>query len=94
MLQKINPYHILVRNKYEADDIQRKLKQGVAFAELAKKYSECPSRLHDGNLGLVNPTQLDSDFLEAYESLKPGQISAPIRTRFGWHIIMKPSSAP
>lgn len=79
--------HILVSQKYEAEDIIRLLNSGKDFAQLAGKYSQCSSGKAGGSLGDVKPGQLDSDFLEALENLKIGEVSSPIRTRFGYHII-------
>tara|TARA_B110001454_G_C12723280_1_gene436257 strand:- start:8823 stop:9086 length:264 start_codon:yes stop_codon:yes gene_type:complete len=86
---KVKPYHILVKHEYEAKDIQRMLDTGKSFEELAKKFSICGSSQNGGFLGEVDSKRLDPDFLEAFESLKPGQISKPTRTAFGWHLIKK-----
>ena len=83
--------HILVKNKFEAEDLEKLLQNGKPFEELAKKYSTCPSGPHGGDLGEINPKRLDPDFLEAAEVLKPGQISKPVRTKFGYHLIRRES---
>lgn len=84
--------HILVPNKYEAEDLLRFIDEGKAFEEIATKYSSCPSSKNGGDLGEINPQKLDPDFLAAAELLKPGQISkAPVRTRFGYHLIKRES---
>ncbi len=88
-MSKVKPLHILVKNQYEADDILRMLKSGKSFADLARKFSICPSAQNDGYLGEVDSRRLDSDFLEAFESLADDEISKPIKTRFGWHLIKK-----
>lgn len=84
--------HILVSQKYEAEDLLKKLNAGASFEELARKFSKCSSASSGGNLGTFDTKQklskLDSDFLEALEYLKPAQISAPIRTRFGYHLVL------
>lgn len=90
MFMKVRPYHILVTHKYEADDILIMLKNGKPFDYLAKKYSLCRnSSFNGGYLGEVDSINLDSDFFEAFESLGPNEVSIPIRTRFGWHLIKK-----
>lgn len=86
---KVRPYHILVRHQFEAEDIVRLLKKGSTFEDLAKKYSICSSSQAGGFLGEVDSRRLDSDFLEAFEKLKSGEISKPLRTQFGWHLIKK-----
>lgn len=82
--------HILVHNKYEAEDLLRFIHEGKSFEELATKYSTCPSAPQGGDLGEVQSRRLDPDFLEAAEILKSGQISkVPVRTRFGYHLIKR-----
>ena len=83
--------HILVNQEFEAKDLERKLNEGSQFEELAKKYSKCPSAPDGGDLGdLSNKrNRLDSDFADAMDLLKVGQISKPIRTRFGYHLIFR-----
>lgn len=86
---KLHVAHILLQQKYEAEDVQRKLKEGVDFAQLAQKYSQCPSGQQGGDLGEVPVSRLDATFAEAAETLKPGEVSAIVRTRFGHHIIKR-----
>jgi peptidyl-prolyl cis-trans isomerase C len=59
----------------------------VDFGFLAKKYSEAPNSGQGGDLGFVTRNQLDQHFSDAAFSLDPGNISDPVRTRFGFHII-------
>lgn len=86
---KVKPFHILVKHQYEAEDIMRMLRSGKSFSDLALKYSICASGQNGGGLGEVDSRRLDPDFLEAFERLNEGQISAPTKTRFGWHLIKK-----
>lgn len=86
---KLHVAHILVTHQYEAEDLLKKLKDGAAFEDLAKKHSHCPSAPHGGDLGALDPRRLDPDFAEIAESLSPGEISKTVRTRFGYHLIKK-----
>ncbi len=79
--------HILVEHRYEAEDIQRKLKEGDAFEDLAQKFSQCPSRAQGGSLGHIELSRLEPTFAEAASRLAPGQISEVVRTPFGHHLI-------
>lgn len=89
---KISVSHILLDQRYEAEDILKALKTGKDFADLAKKYSKCSSAAQGGELGLVESSRFDSEFEEAALTLKPGQTtSTPVRTRFGYHIIKRHS---
>ncbi|MFN7729236.1 MAG: peptidylprolyl isomerase [Bdellovibrio sp.] len=86
---KIKLSHILVLQKYEAEDLLRKLQERVPFEELAQKYSKCPSSKQGGSLGLVALSRLDDDFVDAAKALKPGEVSPIIRTKFGYHLIRR-----
>jgi peptidyl-prolyl cis-trans isomerase C len=90
MALKLHLAHILVQHKYEAEDLKLKLETSeMGFAELAKKFSQCPSAPEGGDLGLIALDRLDSDFAEAAELLKIGEISPIVRTRFGYHLILR-----
>jgi peptidyl-prolyl cis-trans isomerase D len=62
-------------------------KKGQDFAELAKKYSEGPTKTQGGNLGAFRREAMVKPFADKAFSMKAGEISEPVRTRFGWHII-------
>jgi len=82
--------HILVAHEYEAQDILRLLKQGKSFAELAQKFSKCPSAEQGGDLGELKPGRADQDFADAAFALRPGQMTEkPVKTRFGYHLILR-----
>ena len=82
--------HILVKERYLADDLIRKLKEGSVFADLARKFSTCSSAENGGDLGPIPLGKADQDFEEAAISLKPDEMTtSPVRTRFGYHIIQK-----
>jgi parvulin-like peptidyl-prolyl isomerase len=81
--------HILVKTKAEADRIEAQLKAGASFAALARKYSLDPGTKKSGGEfpGGVPKGQMVPAFDSAVFSLKTGQISKPIKTQYGWHII-------
>lgn len=88
--KQLNARHILCADRISADDVLRHLKNGKDFQELAKKYSQCPSAPQGGDLGnLFGKKNVDQDFIEALEILKPGQTSGIVRTRFGYHLIQR-----
>ena len=85
----MNAKHILVKNKYEAEDILKLLKRGESFEKLAIKFSQCASAPQGGDLGnLNNKKNLDENFKEALEGLKPNEVSSIVRTSFGYHLIL------
>ena len=86
-------YHILVSHKYEAEDLLRLLNSGKSFSSLALKYSLCSSGKSGGELTHFNWNSLDEDFKEAVENLPLEKITTqPIRTKFGYHLILKKSA--
>jgi peptidyl-prolyl cis-trans isomerase D len=68
-------------------DILKMARQGKDFSELAKKYSEGPTRDRGGYLGTFKREAMVKSFADKAFSMKAGEISEPVRTRFGWHII-------
>ena len=85
----MNIYHILVTHEYKAKDILLNLKSTDQFAEFAKKHSICSSAISGGDLGLFRSGRFAQAFEEACGELKINIISKPVRTQFGWHIILK-----
>lgn len=83
--------HVLLTHQYEAQDLERQLKEGADFSELAARYSRCSSAKQGGDLGDLSKKldKLDENFREACEMMKVGSISGPIRTRFGYHLIQR-----
>jgi len=89
-MKSLNAKHILVKHQYEAEDLLRHLEKGESFENLAQKYSLCSSAKAGGDLGnLSGKKNLDDNFLEALQLLKVGQISKAVRSRFGYHLIMR-----
>ncbi len=87
-VSQIKASHILVKTEGEAEKILERLKKGEDFATLAKKYSIDPgSAKNGGDLGYFSPGQMVPEFESAAAKLKPGEISEPIKTKFGYHII-------
>lgn len=88
-MNKIRAKHILVDHEYEAKDLLRKISEGSDFEELARKFSKCPSGEDGGDLGVFGRGQMVPAFEEAAFSLKEGEISRPVRTSFGYHLIKR-----
>lgn len=80
--------HILVKTKEEAEAIEKELKDGGDFGALAEQKSTDPtSGPNKGDLGWFQAEQMVPPFAEAVKALKKGEISAPVQTGFGWHVI-------
>lgn len=89
MVSKIRASHILVEKQSHALRILEELEVGKDFKELARKHSTCPSGKRGGDLGFFGRGQMVKEFERAAFALKVGQISQPVRTKFGYHIIKK-----
>ncbi len=84
---KIRASHILVGTEKEAQDILDRLNKGESFKALAKLSKDTGSAEKGGDLGFFSRGQMVPEFEQAALSLKPGELSKPVRTRFGYHII-------
>ena len=85
--QEVHARHILVETEDEAKAIVAELKKGADFAELAKKKSKDPGASDGGDLGFFTKDQMVPEFSSVAFSLEPGQISDPVKSQFGWHVI-------
>jgi peptidyl-prolyl cis-trans isomerase C len=80
--------HILVATEQQAIDLKKQLDGGADFAELAKANSTDGSAAGGGDLGWFGPGMMVKPFEDAVVALQPGQVSAPVQTQFGWHLIL------
>jgi len=79
--------HILVNSLSEAMSIKDKLNQGAIFEDLARVASRCPSSARGGDLGEFGPGQMVKAFEDATLATAVGDISEPVQTQFGYHLI-------
>lgn len=86
--KEIHASHILVKTEEEAKEVKKKLDQGGDFADLAKEKSTDPgSAPRGGDLGFFTKERMVKQFADAAFSLKPNEISKPVQSPFGFHII-------
>ena len=85
--QQVAARHILVKTAAEAVAIKKELDNGGSFEYYAQKYSMCPSARNGGFLGYFGRGQMVPEFEKKAFSMNVGEISAPVRTDYGWHII-------
>jgi peptidyl-prolyl cis-trans isomerase C len=85
--EEVHARHILVPTEEEAKAILAQLKAGADFATLAKEKSKDPGAAEGGDLGYFTKDQMVPEFAEVAFKLDKGQLSDPVKTQFGWHII-------
>ncbi len=85
--REFNASHILVATEEEAKNITQDIRGGADFAETAREKSTGPSGPGGGELGWFGPGQMVPAFEEAVIALKKGEVSDPVKTQFGWHVI-------
>jgi peptidyl-prolyl cis-trans isomerase C len=88
MASKIKASHILVEKHSQAEKIYDQVTKNN-FADLAKQHSTCPSRRKGGNLGEFGRGQMVKEFEKVAFGMNVGEISKPVKTKFGYHIIMR-----
>jgi peptidyl-prolyl cis-trans isomerase C len=86
--EEANAKHILVKTEAEAKDLAAKIKKGSKFEDLAKEKSEDKSNSpNGGDLGWFTADKMVPEFSKAAFALKKGEVSAPVKSDFGWHLI-------
>ncbi len=104
--EMVKASHILIKTGEKEDDakkaearkkieeVEKQVKEGKDFAELAKTYSECPSKENGGDLGFFRRGQMVKPFEDVAFSLKPGEVSSIVETQFGYHLIKVSEAKP
>lgn len=85
--QEFNASHILLETEEAAKEVREEIEKGADFAEVAKEKSTGPSGPSGGELGWFSAGDMVPEFSAAVEAMEPGQVSEPVQTQFGWHII-------
>ena len=89
MAQKVKCSHILVEKQSQALQIFEEIKKGKKLGAAAREISTCPSKKKDGDLGYFTKGQMVKEFEDVAFNLDIGEISAPVKTQFGYHIIKR-----
>ena len=84
---KVCSSHILVPTEEQALKLKNEIKTYDDFEQLAKIYSECPSGKNGGYLGCFGRKQMVKEFEEAAFNGKVGEVTGPVKTQYGYHLI-------
>ena len=85
--ETVSAKHILVDTLEQMQEIKAEITNGMSFEEAAQKYSKCPSAAQGGSLGSFTRGRMVPEFEEAAFELQVGEISEPVKTQFGYHLI-------
>jgi peptidyl-prolyl cis-trans isomerase C len=85
--EQVHARHILVEDQATALGLIDQLKGGAKFEDLAREHSQDPGAADGGDLGFFTREEMVKEFSDAAFALQPGEVSGPVQTQFGWHII-------
>ncbi|MFA5523008.1 MAG: peptidylprolyl isomerase [Tissierellales bacterium] len=86
--ESVKASHILVDDEDTALNIIKEIEAGLTFEEAAKKYSKCPSNAKGGDLGFFTKGKMVPEFENAAFGMSKDEISGPVKSQFGYHIIL------
>jgi len=86
-MRKASARHILVADETTCNDLKTRIEGGEDFAQVAKKYSQCPSGQQGGDLGEFSPGMMVKEFDTVVFSADVDKVHGPVKTQFGYHLI-------
>jgi peptidyl-prolyl cis-trans isomerase C len=86
---KVRCSHILVETKLEAEELQKRLKEGANFDKEARALSKCPSGKSGGDLGHFSRGKMVKEFDAVAFDLEIGELSEIVKTQFGYHVLKR-----
>ena len=87
MTTEVRASHNLVKTEQEAQELYNEIQNGESFADIAQEKSLCPSGQNGGDLGYFGKGMMVKPFEDAAFNLEVGELSQPVETQFGWHLI-------
>lgn len=84
---QIRASHILLDSEEDSNNIMNKINNGMSFEDAALKYSKCPSKDNNGDLGYFTKGKMVKEFEDAAFEMEIGEIRSNVKTQFGFHII-------
>lgn len=88
-MKQILAAHILVETETQASELKNQIDKGADFGQLAVAFSKCPSKQDGGNLGFFGPGKMVKAFEDAAYATTVGEVSLPVQTQFGFHLIKR-----
>jgi len=79
--------HILVADEATCEKLKTEIESGADFADLARRFSTCPSGSSGGDLGAFSPGDMVPEFDRVVFSGEVGKVHGPVQTQFGYHLI-------
>jgi parvulin-like peptidyl-prolyl isomerase len=86
-MNQVRASHILVDDEETAKELKTQIEAGASFERMAQEHSSCPSKARGGDLGWFGKGQMVKPFEDAAFSTPENQISNPVKTQFGYHLI-------
>jgi peptidyl-prolyl cis-trans isomerase C len=86
-MAKASARHLLVTTEAQCNEIKAQIEAGADFAEMAKKYSSCPSSRDGGNLGEFGRGMMVPEFDKVVFSAPLNVVQGPVKTQFGYHLL-------
>ena len=87
-MAKATASHILVDSEQQCNDLKDKIANGADFGEVAKQNSKCPSGASGGDLGEFGPGMMVKEFDEVVFSAPLNEVQGPVKTQFGYHLLI------
>jgi peptidyl-prolyl cis-trans isomerase C len=88
MTTQVRASHLLVDTEEEAIKLREEILAGKDFADVAAEVSNCPSGSKGGDLGFFSRGMMVPEFDEVSFTLEVGELSEPVKTQFGWHLLI------
>ncbi|MFN9691490.1 MAG: peptidylprolyl isomerase [Vampirovibrionales bacterium] len=88
MVNEVRASHLLVDSEEQAANLREEIVAGKEFAEVARTVSKCPSGRNGGDLGFFGRGRMVPEFDQAAFTQPVGEISEPIKTQFGYHLLV------
>jgi peptidyl-prolyl cis-trans isomerase C len=86
-MEEVRASHILLKDEATAKQLKTQIEGGASFEDMARQHSSCPSKAKGGDLGWFGKGQMVPSFEQAAFATPQNQVSQPVKTQFGYHLI-------